>query len=1416
MMVCKELPPQLFLCKKEMMEMHKKRRLLNGLFILGILLSMIPVGALSNTERTNEMAAAAEIHATDVVLKDSMGSEITKEHPVKSEELITIDLSWAMKRPALIEEGTELVLPLPQNLRYLENNGVILNGKGHFQIEDNSIHVTLAQNYQINPDSQLPDYGSLETYEGTLSLQATVRDEELSEHHLDFGNGLIKPLFVLSDDQQVEKKNAMDESENTSSKAKENRAGRHLNELDVWVIRHMEVLDKDGNPFTEQNPPTRDDNIQINFNWMLEDDVELEPGDYYTYQLPDYFAVHNEIRDKELENDNPGGQSLGTFDLSIDGLLTLKFNKEACNLYGRAGTVHLFTQLDVSQEIEQIVVEKDIDEDGNASGEVEVGIARAEITKRGSVDKNNIITWEIIINANNRALSNVRVTDFLGAYHEFLDDKCEVPDGKGGWKAAESGFYTCRHSGIGTPNHQFDFHFPLLEKANEKLTHAVKFIVRSKITDMEQVSSYSNTAGIEADNVLHATVTATVDNVEIKNYKFLKNSEFEKGILNWRIKATLDDPDGTIIDQMYKLNGSSDEALHYLDKTTLKITDENNKLVSDSEWEFIDKEEVRKKGEIVRFGIKFKTAGVYFLEYQTKAFINPLPLDEDIPNYLWVNGELYDGSSDIDDDNLLGVIKNGERVDYSKREISWKTIVNLNKITMKNAKITDLYSRVNGKDKCALRLNEKTLHIYPQNEKGEPEQTNELVKGKDYTLESIGKDYKEGFIITLINDYANTKKTLEIHYNTHFKMEEQSKTESGKRSTLFINSAIVEYKDEAEKNGYDSDEAEKNVKQNFQSNGWKYGAFVGKGDMYKNQVSPYENEKPIEDSIYWSVAMNIWSMDLPAGTIVSENLHDGQYDPEVKVYKVTIAEDNSGFKINHLGDELELDRDYQLVPNGNDSSKFDIKLLKDIHEPFAVFVKTRACEDVYKFKNNVKMDFGEDESVDLDAFVEKCYKTTWLSKDGKQVMQEKEALLQANYELVLNKNGYVINSPVITDTVIRNEQTFQQEEGIPKVRVFKAILNSSGQYEEGEEIDLTKEGRSAKITNDMENGTQTLTIVLGGRINEPYLIKYATNIDPGLKNGTQITNRAKLWGMGHEISESSKRVEVKSTQGSGTSTGVDGSLKIRKVDENKALINDVAEFDIFRVDVAGNLHDFLSIKVRGDRIVQVGEDLVDLEKIENLRYGTYAIQETKAPDGYQLDNKIHHILISDTGENAQKDYVYTKENKKIKPFELSILKQSSVDSALLQDGEFILYDKDPEQPLARAVTDQKGIGIFMDKGNPYVLEFGKGYQIKEIKAPEGFIQLKSEFTLMLSALGEVKVSYDGDDLDDGDVTIINGEEGKNNRIQFVARNTPRTPLPKTGGAGLALLLTIGIAAIAIAVWYYFPLKKRRDGHENAQ
>ncbi|GKZ08612.1 hypothetical protein ANS015_34950 [Paraclostridium bifermentans] len=114
-------------------------------------------------------------------------------------------------------------------------------------------------------------------------------------------------------------------------------------------------------------------------------------------------------------------------------------------------------------------------------------------------------------------------------------------------------------------------------------------------------------------------------------------------------------------------------------------------------------------------------------------------------------------------------------------------------------------------------------------------------------------------------------------------------------------------------------------------------------------------------------------------------------------------------------------------------------------------------------------------------------------------------------------------------------------------------------------------------------------------------------------------------------------------------------------------------------------------------------------EFDNLGYGNYYYQETKAPEGYTLDNKMYPFEIKDNNQVISKTVSDDKIIGKIQ-----ITKVDSKDAKkFLQGTEFTIFAKNGKE-VSKAVTDKDGKVIFDN------LVYGE-YTYQETKAPEGYV-----------------------------------------------------------------------------------------------
>ena len=1044
------------------------------------------------------------------------------------------------------------------------------------------------------------------------------------------------------------------EAETEASTTAENLSA-NLNERGVQLFDNVRITDLNDQPFTAENPPMYNGNIKIHFDWSLADTEEIRAGDYYTYQLPEYFAIHNTVSGELTRS---GGQSIGTFTLALDGTLTVTFNEAAQTLSNRSGTIDLITELSVSTVTEEVTIHTGIyDEDGHEII-ITLPIYEVDIIKTGNVTSSGSVVWEIIFNQTSRELHDVVITDKMPQGLSYSTSTGYLYDEATEEWVRTDGLYT-----FNSVNNTFTF--------NQTVNQPVRIVINSAVTD-PTASSFKNTATINGNDFTEKTAEATVTYDEQSEYKRFKGYDQETKRASWEISVTLDKDQARVLDQTYS-GTDPEKALHFFVPETLVITDKDGNSIPTEDWSFDGTYQLDKEGEIVRFGITFAKAGYYKIQYDTQLYESVLA-DTRIYNYASIrdnqNSSLT-GSGTVTPTKTIGVVKTAGTKDYETKTVAWKIDANTNQQKVSDLIIEDRYQLISGANSSALALLADTLVVTASGV------TEPLELNTDYTLELITetktladgstKELETGFRIKLQGTYQMTSATITVNFKTSFDVSQQIAL--GSSSSRFSNAAFVHYKDEAGNTFTEASESNTWMDTNWLKNALKYGLFIGEGEdvakaitavLGRNLGSIFDEQTASSDQVYWMGLFNTYKEKINKDAIITDQLQEGQTLKDLALYTVTVTGYTT--QVRALKEQLVLNEDYSYTYDP-DSKTVTITLLKETSETLAVFLATEAAEDVFTYKNTITLT-DNDTTLTADGQADKSAKTDWLMKNGSQNADNNRLI---DWEIMINADSRKIHNAVVTDTINYNQHTFLRDaDDAVIVDVYEAVLNN-GTWEKGEKVTFTNED-NPKITSDVVAGTQSLVIAFEEMIDKPYFIVYQTQLDPGILNNERVTNNVNLTGSEIEIHTVTKEITIKSTDGSGTSSGTNGSLTIVKYDADGTKergIDEEAVFQLSRKNAQNTYEVILSnLVVKNNQIMENGNAI---DRIDNLRYGDYMIQEITAPDGYERDATQYTFTISD----KQVNYVFELANKRdTKETTLALNVQKLLDGRELKDGEF--------------------------------------------------------------------------------------------------------------------------------------------------
>ncbi|PEQ68333.1 SpaA isopeptide-forming pilin-related protein [Bacillus cereus] len=596
------------------------------------------------------------------------------------------------------------------------------------------------------------------------------------------------PVAKIATD-NPEQKLSSDPAENTNSGPKQ---------ITTNILTGVKLTDKDGKPFTEDNRPSTDSPANIEFTWELLKSMNVKNGDYYIFDLPKHFKIYNTINSPLYDSEN---HQIGNFTVTKDGKVTMTFNDYVEEHPDVAGNLQLKTEFNkaeikgtTTQEIPFPIKDKDVSITVDFKPNVQTAT-----NKKGLPDRpinTNEINWKVEMNKTQDILKNAVFKDNIPQGTNLNKDSIKVyyleVDVNGNvTRGAEA--EPTDYNIISSDGSKLEIAF------KDSINKAYQIEYATKITD-ENIKSFRNNVTITSDNQKQQNASSTV--TVSRGTHLNKTSKYDPKTqtIEWTITYNGDQREikkadailKDIFDDTHELDANSIVVKNasYNEKGTLVTGDAvNNYTVSN-----------KKNGFDLQFNDDINSA--YVITYKTKP-TNKVIEDGKVKNKVTAdNDSSKENEASFKQQNIIKS-NNKAETNYKDKTTIWTIIVNNNNYPLNNAIITDTF------DHGGLQLKDKKLEIKDGNYT--------LQAGTDYVLDVTDK----GFKITLIGTYqSNMTKTLVVKYTTDF---DYTKLESGK--TSFKNTGNLSWIDTDSNPQSNKVEANFDPDTFTKANGYKYGSY---------------------------------------------------------------------------------------------------------------------------------------------------------------------------------------------------------------------------------------------------------------------------------------------------------------------------------------------------------------------------------------------------------------------------------------------------------------------------------------------------------------------------------------------------------------------------------------------------------------
>ncbi|MGH0423600.1 SpaA isopeptide-forming pilin-related protein [Bacillus pretiosus] len=995
------------------------------------------------------------------------------------------------------------------------------------------------------------------------------------------------------------------------------------------ILTGVTLTDKDGKPFNDtDNRPNPNSITQIDFTWEVLKSLNVKEGDYFTFQLPEYFIVHNTITQDLIDGK---GHTIGSFVVTPDGKVTMTFNEYVEDHPDIAGHLNIRTEFNevkitgtTEKQIPFPIKEKDVIIELDFKPKV-----TQSIDKKGVPDRpinTNQINWKVEMNKTKDKLTNAVFQDNIPNGASLNEDSIKVY-----YLEVDINGKTTRGAEVPKEEYELTSSSDKLNIAFKKETNkAYEIEYATKITD-ESVTTFKNNAKVTSDNQNSVSANATV--TVSRGTHLEKTSKYnpKTQTIEWTI--TYNGDQRKIKKEAALLKDILDKD-HKIDQSSIVVknasyNDSGQIVTGDDATNFTVKETTE------GFDLQFTTDidSAYVITYTSKA-AGDVIADGEIENEIIADG----GSSKTNKVTLQqqNIIKkhnkNAGDTDYNAKTTKWTIIVNDNNYVLNDAVIKDTF------DFGGLTLQENSFKI--------TDGSNELKLGHDYTLHVTDK----GFEVKLAGIYkSNMDKTLTITYTTDFNYENLSKEKNNKS---FKNTANLSWIDINDKKKNSSSDDTFDPDYYTKGNGFKYGS-------YNAQTK----------EIKWDIGFNYNNMTIKDPSIVDVLRDNQKLIPEsIEVRHMKLTGGAHGFEVSDPVPSSEYTIE---APTKDNNNTLTIHFKNEIKTAYHISFKTSlAGEQINKrYDNYADLKDGSKTVTTVHGAFEITNGGSGVTKTAKQNDKYIDWTVSINASQSTIENAVVTDEP--TDNQMLDEKSFHL---YPTTVAVDGTLtkDTANELKEGTDYKL-------KVITDNDTGKQQFKVEFLHTIDRAYILEYRSLINAD--HNERVSNKATITG--HRLTltktEDVKFVEVKVSSGSGGGSASKGrgSLQIIKVDDKDRKVPLAgAEFTLY--DQTGTT---------AIRPITTGDDGV--AKFNNLRRDKYMIKETKAPKGYVISKELKEGILVELGSEEITKYTLT--NKKFVG-KVVLTKTDAKSGEKLEHAVFSLLDQNkqviPEHK--KLTTNDKG------------------------------------------------------------------------------------------------------------------------------